>query len=76
YLVIPDTMVGTSQLAIQFSQIQGFDAGSIATSDIATTITAYGDVGDYIIGTFGGMFSDTSGLTHSIMGSYKVTLQE
>lgn len=76
YLVIPDTMVGTSQFDAAFTQIQGYHSGNIASSEIATTITAYGDIGDYIIGTFGGTFSDTSGVSHSIMGSYKVILEE
>ncbi|MBK7936075.1 MAG: carboxypeptidase regulatory-like domain-containing protein [Lewinellaceae bacterium] len=39
---------------------------------VTTTVTAFGGVGDPIIGTFGGGFQDTNGASHTISGSYRV----
>ena len=39
---------------------------------LTTTVTAYGNPGDLIIGTFGGNFQDFGGASRTISGSYRV----
>jgi len=51
-----------------------FFANDLGT--LSTTVNApYNNVGDLILGTFGGNFIDFSGTTHTISGSYRVIRQ-
>ncbi len=42
------------------------------TTNINTTVTEFGNVGQPIIGTFGGTYTDFGGATHTVSGSYRV----
>ncbi|MFN0036932.1 MAG: carboxypeptidase-like regulatory domain-containing protein [Saprospiraceae bacterium] len=43
-----------------------------AANTLVTNVTAFGNVGDLMIGTFGGNFQDFNGASHTISGSYRV----
>ncbi len=43
-----------------------------SNTNVSTTLTQFGNVGDPIIGTFGGSFQDISGGNHTVSGSYRV----
>lgn len=45
---------------------------SSAIGTLSTTVAQTGNVGDLIIGTFGGDFTDTNGSNHTVSGSYRV----
>lgn len=40
--------------------------------NVTVTFTAYGAVGEYITGTFGGDFTDTAGTDHVVSGSFRI----
>ena len=75
-LVFPDTLAGTSPIDLELSSFPGYDVSNISTSDLSTNITTFGQVGDFILGTFGGVFEDSLGVEHTISGSYKVIREE
>lgn len=52
--------------------VNGLETYFNQAPNITTTLTNSGDVGDPIIGTFGGNFQATDGTNHSITGSYRV----
>jgi len=59
---------------IKSMTVNQFFADDLGT--LSTTVTApYNNVGDLILGTFGGNFKDFSGTTHTISGSYRVIRQ-
>lgn len=45
---------------------------AVPASTVSTTVTAFGNVGDPIIGTFSGSFQDANSTNHTISGSYRV----
>lgn len=80
-----DSIQNTDYILIQFynngqtgnfpiSAMEALQVGfnTQAANTLSTTVTAYGNVGDLIIGTFGGTFQDFGGNPHTINGTYRV----
>lgn len=40
--------------------------------DITTNVSAFGDVGEPVIGTFGGTYQSNNGASHTVSGSYRI----
>lgn len=55
-------------ISMEANQFFATDLGTLST----TVIAPYNNVGDLILGTFGGNFKDFSGTNHTINGSYRV----
>lgn len=45
---------------------------TIVVMNVTTNVTSYGNVGDPIIGTFGGTYQAINGSNHTLSGSYRV----
>ena len=52
--------------------VNQFDLYPLSGNTVTTTVTAYGNKGDNITGTFDGNFKDINGGNHKISGSYRV----
>jgi len=61
---------GTFPLAAIY--VNGLETLSDQADNITTVLTGLGNVGDPIIGTFGGSFQAVNGSNHTISGSYRV----
>lgn len=65
----PTQQTGTFALTALFVSPHEVD---LSQSNLSTTVTATGNVGDFIIGTFGTTFKAFDGSSHTISGSYRV----
>lgn len=61
---------GTFPLSSMHVHDTNFDTQ--AANTLSTTVTAFGPLGDFMIGTFGGNYLDLNGNSHTISGNYRV----
>ncbi|MBC7777106.1 MAG: hypothetical protein H7246_16860, partial [Phycisphaerae bacterium] len=62
--------LGTFPITVLSANLVAFN--SQAANTLTSTVTAFGAIGDPIIGNFGGTFQDFGGAGHTINGSYRV----
>jgi len=55
-----------------FFNFNGLTAQQGSTPDLNVTVTYYGEIGDFVIGTFDGSFVSPTGETHQVNGNFKI----
>lgn len=72
YLTFGNNNNQTGTFSMLAFYVNGFETFPAQAANVTTILTATGNVGDLIIGTFSGNFVDTNGISHTISGSYRV----
>ena len=71
-IILFENNAQTGTFPLQSIFVNGLEASGAQAANITTNVTAYGNVGEPIIGNFNGNFQTSNGNNHAVNGLYRV----